>query len=144
MHDFVEPIWAELTSRQRSIWLDVSTSGDGRLFQVGARIEVTQKLDLELLQRALSDVIRRHDSLRLNVDSHQPRQRVERVGLDQAERAFHATSSSTTPRDARIGANGAACSSVISPARRSSSKARNATACSTRVSPATSWSKSNR
>src|SRR5437868_330911 len=79
MHDFVEPTWAELTSRQRSIWLDVSASGDGRLFQVGARLEVTQKLDLALLQRALSDVVRRHDALRLTVDTHQPRQRVERV-----------------------------------------------------------------
>src|SRR5882757_4348194 len=79
MHDFVDLPWVDLTSRQRSIWLDVSASGDGRLFQVGARFKVSQKLDLALLQRALNDVVRRHDALRLTVDSHQPRQRVERV-----------------------------------------------------------------
>src|SRR3981189_1608101 len=79
MHDFVDLPWVDLTSRQRSIWLDVSASGDGRLFQVGARFKVSQKLDLALLQRALNDVVRRHDALQLTVDSHQPRQRVERV-----------------------------------------------------------------
>ena len=79
MHDLVDAPWVDLTSRQRSLWLGISASGDGRLFQVGAGIKITQNLDLKLLQTALSDVVRRHDALRLTVDSHQPRQRIERV-----------------------------------------------------------------
>src|SRR5262249_8344236 len=70
---------------------------------------------------------------------------------DQAERTFHVRSPSSlrdsTPssqRPIRIGAKGAACSMVPSPARRSSRTARNATACSTRESPSTSRSKSSR
>src|SRR5262245_10712017 len=92
----------------------------------------------ELVRR---ERLRRHDEQRLD----RPCQRVERVRLDQAERALHtATSSTATSRDTRIGANGAACSSETSPARRNSSSARKATACSTRDKPATSWSKSKR
>src|SRR5207248_10935901 len=75
---------------------------------------------------------------------------VERITGDQAERSVHAvvlSSSSRLSFPARailIGANGAGCSIVISPERRSSSSARNATACSIRGSSLTSWSKSKR
>jgi FkbH-like protein len=79
MHDFVEASWVDLTSRQRSIWLDISASGDHRLFQVGACVKVVQELDLALLRDALSDVVRRHDALRLTIDPDQPRQRVQRA-----------------------------------------------------------------
>lgn len=70
--------WVDLTSRQRSIWLDVSASGDNRLFQVGILVKIEQQLDLQLLQQALDDVAARHDGLRLIVDPEQPRQRLDR------------------------------------------------------------------
>src|SRR5438105_8477576 len=72
-----------------------------------------------------------------------PRELVERVRRDQAERAVQSSLPSSA-RATRIGANGAACDRAISPERRSSSNARNATACSTRDIPATSPSKSKR
>ena len=70
--------WIDLTSRQRSIWLDVSASGDSRLFQVGVLVKIQQELDLEVLERALADFALRHDALRLIIDSQQPRQRIGR------------------------------------------------------------------
>src|SRR5581483_3938236 len=83
---------------------------------------------------------RRDDEQRLE----RPRELVERIGCDQAERTVHEPSLSTSFREILIGANGAACSIRISPERRRSSSARKATACSTRESSPTSWSKSNR
>src|SRR5207248_5492070 len=70
---------------------------------------------------------------------------------DQAERTVHPTVLSSRSADScpvapflggpiLIGANGADCSIVISPARRRSSSARNATACSMRESSPTSRS----
>src|SRR3954451_19683768 len=67
-----------------------------------------------------------------------PRERIERVGGDQAERTFHEWLLSTLARAILIGANGAACWMAISSCLRSSSSARNATAISTRDIPATS------
>src|SRR5205807_7639739 len=83
---------------------------------------------------------RRHDQQRF----HRAGEPVDGVRRDQAERTVHEASLSTSVREILIGANGAACSSAISPERRRSSSARNATACSTRDSSPTSWSKSNR
>src|SRR5581483_10873838 len=75
---------------------------------------------------------------------HRAGELVERVAGNQAERSVHESSLSTSVREILIGANGAAWSIAISPARRSSRRARNATACSIRDSSPTSWSKSNR
>lgn len=69
--------WIDLTSRQRSIWLDITANGEHRLFQVGACTRVTRALDIDVLRRAINDVIRRHDALRLTIDTVEPRQRVE-------------------------------------------------------------------
>src|SRR5262249_59757526 len=72
-----------------------------------------------------------------------PREPVEGIGRDQAERTVHAVLLSTAARAILIGANGAAWLISISPCLRSSSSARNATATSVRGRPPTSWSKSN-
>src|SRR5439155_19271953 len=69
-----------------------------------------------------------------------PRQAVDRVGGDQAERAIHAPLPSTRARETLIGANGRPWASETSPMRASSSSARKATTCSTRESPSTSVS----
>src|SRR5581483_11177047 len=83
---------------------------------------------------------RRDDEQRLD----RPRERVDGVGGDQAERTvLHCNILSWSARETLIGAKGAACASAISPALHSSSSARKATACSTRARPATSASKSN-
>src|SRR5215217_7594561 len=79
MHDFIESYWVDLTSRQRPLWLGVNATGDGRLFQIGARIKVTQSVGLEWLQLAFSDVVHRHDALRLTIDPRLPRQRLARA-----------------------------------------------------------------
>lgn len=68
--------WLDLTSRQRSIWLDIKASDDHRLFQVGACTKFTQPIDLDVVRRAVSDVTLRHDALRLVIDTDVPRQRV--------------------------------------------------------------------
>lgn len=68
--------WFDLTSRQRSIWLDIKASEDYRLFQVGACTRFARPIDLDVLRRAVSDVILRHDALRLVIDTDAPRQRV--------------------------------------------------------------------
>ena len=73
-----------------------------------------------------------------------PGELVDRVRGDQAERAIHSASSFCVWAETLIGANGAACSSAISPVLRSSSSARKATAWSTRESEPTSASKSKR
>jgi FkbH-like protein len=75
MNDFSSS-WFDLTSRQRSIWLDIKASDDHRLFQVGACTKFTQALDLDVLRRAVADVTLRHDALRLVIDTDAPRQRV--------------------------------------------------------------------
>src|SRR5215204_4358917 len=79
MHDFIESPWVDLTSRQRQLWLGVNATGDSRLFQIGAKIKVAEAVDLELLQSAFSDVIQRHDALRLMIDPRLPRQRLARA-----------------------------------------------------------------
>src|SRR5262249_31043320 len=71
------------------------------------------------------------------------RECIERIGGDQAERAFQETLLSTSARAILIGANGAAWLMTISSCLRSSRRARKATATSTRDMPATSRSKSN-
>jgi FkbH-like protein len=79
MHDFLESSWIDLTSRQRQLWLGINATGDSRLFQIGAKIKVAQAIDLKLLQLAFSDVVQRHDALRLMIDTQLPRQRVART-----------------------------------------------------------------
>jgi len=79
MHDFIETSWVDLTSRQRQLWLGVNATGDSRLFQIGARIRLNQAVDLQLLQSAFSDVVQRHDALRLMIDPLLPRQRLARA-----------------------------------------------------------------
>src|SRR5262249_52914262 len=71
-----------------------------------------------------------------------PGETVDRIGGDQAERAFHSEILSLSARETLIGLNGAAWLRSISPALWSSSSARRATACSMRGSPSTSVSKS--
>ena len=66
--------------------------------------------------------------------STRARELVDRICGDQAERAIHSRFLSSSVRETLIGANGAACSSEISPALRSSSSARKATAWSMRGS----------
>ena len=77
MIDFSPTSWIDLTSRQRSIWLDVTASDNHRLFQVGACTRVSQDIDIKVLRNAVIDVTRRHDALRLIIDTHEPRQRIE-------------------------------------------------------------------
>ena len=77
MHDLRALSWFGLTSRQRSVWLDLQASGNFVRFQVGAYLRVDRKLDLNLLREALSDVMARHDALRLRIDPDQPRQRID-------------------------------------------------------------------
>jgi hypothetical protein len=79
MHDFLESSWIDLTSRQRQLWLGINATGDSRLFQIGAKIKVAQAIDLKLLQLAFSDVVQRHNALRLMIDTQLPRQRVART-----------------------------------------------------------------
>ena len=79
MHDLVDAPWIDLTSRQRSLWLGINGTGDSRLFQFGVQIKLARVPDLQLLQRAFGDVVRRHDALRLIVDPNLPRQRVGRT-----------------------------------------------------------------
>lgn len=93
MFDSTASNWIDLTSRQRSIWLDVSASGDNRLFQVGVLAKIQQELDLQLLQQALDDVALRHDGLRLVIDPHQPRQRIDqnlRIPISVLDFSFEA------------------------------------------------------
>jgi FkbH-like protein len=77
MHDVGAISWFGLTSRQRSIWLDLQGSGNLGTFQVGAYLPVVRKLNLDLLRDALSDVMARHDALRLRIDPDEPRQRID-------------------------------------------------------------------
>src|SRR5439155_18880628 len=114
--------------------------------RVPLREQAERDLDaLRVLVRGLRELA---DVERLGGDHEQsldrPRERVDRIGGDQAEWAIHESVLSTSAREILIGANGAAWSIAISPPLRSSSRARNATATSTRESPSTSASKSKR
>ncbi len=77
MHDTTYLDWFDLTTRQRSIWLDLQTSGSVTNFQAGVYAEVRQAIDIERLRAAVRDVTERHDGLRLRIDARHPRQRIE-------------------------------------------------------------------
>ena len=83
--DNSESSWIELTSRQRSIWLDLQASGSSTSYQIGVYIRVRRKLDFELFKRALADVVARHDALRLHIDPDQPRQRIDAASIPSIE-----------------------------------------------------------
>ncbi|HKT54798.1 MAG TPA: HAD-IIIC family phosphatase, partial [Caulobacteraceae bacterium] len=76
MADGSELAWFDLTSRQRSIWLDLQATGNLTNFQIGLYFGVSQKIDVDVLRQVLHDVIRRHDALRLRIDSDRPRQQL--------------------------------------------------------------------
>src|SRR5262245_23044838 len=71
-----------------------------------------------------------------------PREPIDGICGDQAERAVHSEILSASALETLMGANGAAWLSPISPDLRSSSNASNATACSMRDNLSTSVSKS--
>src|SRR5262249_8706176 len=102
---------------------------------------------LDALRRLLRRCAQLVDRQRRRCDDEQrlerPREAVERVGRDQAERTAHAELLSTAARAILIGANGAAWLISISPCLRSSRSARKATATSVRGKPSISESKSN-
>lgn len=77
VHDTPDLAWFALTSRQRSIWLDLQTSGSFTNFQAGVHAELRQPIDMAQLRAAVDDVMDRHDALRLRIDHRQPRQRIE-------------------------------------------------------------------
>ena len=65
-----------LTSRQRSIWVDLQTFGSGANYQIGFVFSIDRALDLSLLRQSLTECVRRHEALRLSVDPTQPVQHV--------------------------------------------------------------------
>ncbi|MCO8171536.1 amino acid adenylation domain-containing protein [Pseudomonas sp. 21LCFQ02] len=53
-----------LTCAQRDIWLDQLSRGDSPLYNIGGYVELEGSLAPELLQRAIEQLVARHDALR--------------------------------------------------------------------------------
>lgn len=100
MHDVPDLGWFDLSTRQRSIWLDLQTSGSYVNFQAGVYAEVHEALDGALLRTAVQDVMNRHDALRLHIDHRQPRQRVDAMARPPVE--FLDLSTEAKPREAAL------------------------------------------
>lgn len=68
--------WVDLTSRQRSIWLELQSFGSESGYQIGGYIRIAGRIDPALFEAAVTCVMNGNESLRLQVDSLEPRQRV--------------------------------------------------------------------
>ncbi|WP_459746292.1 non-ribosomal peptide synthetase, partial [Pseudomonas sp. 3A(2025)] len=53
-----------LSCAQRDIWLDQLSRGDSPLYNIGGYVELDGALDAALLQRAVEQLVQRHDALR--------------------------------------------------------------------------------
>ncbi|MDF2998275.1 MAG: dhbF [Xanthobacteraceae bacterium] len=70
--------WVELTSRQRSIWLELQSFGNAASYQIGGYTRIECPIDPDLFGRAIGVVMARNEALMLQVDPIEPRQRLER------------------------------------------------------------------
>lgn len=70
--------WVELTSRQRSIWLELQSFGNAASYQIGGYTRVERSLSPDLFRQAVGIVMARNEALMLRVDPFEPRQRLER------------------------------------------------------------------
>lgn len=70
--------WVELTSRQRSIWLELQSFGNAASYQIGGYTRIERGLSPELFRQAVGVVMARNEALMLHVDPFEPRQRLER------------------------------------------------------------------
>jgi FkbH-like protein len=70
--------WVELTSRQRSIWLELQSFGNAASYQIGGYTRIERSISLDLFRRAIGIVMARNEALMLHVDPFEPRQRLER------------------------------------------------------------------
>ena len=91
-----------LTSRQRSIWVDLQTFGSGANYQIGFVFSIDRALDLSLLRQSLTECVRRHEALRLSVDPTQPVQHVYET-VDVLLRALELPNNSDDKQLSQIG-----------------------------------------
>lgn len=70
--------WVELTSRQRSIWLELQSFGNAASYQIGGYTRIARPIDSERFAKAVGVVMARNEALMLHVDPFEPRQRLER------------------------------------------------------------------
>ena len=68
--------WMRLSDAQRVIWLDLRLGADARAYLVATRMRLVGHWNAEAAIEALDLLHAQHDALRLEVDAHEPRQRL--------------------------------------------------------------------
>ncbi len=69
-----------LSHAQRGVWLDMRLIDDPAAYQVGCLVECDGDIDPNIARQAVRIMMARHDSLRLRIDPHEPRQWIEPAG----------------------------------------------------------------